>query len=129
MNAGSVQVLNASTDTIELVADVNASAILLITNSYSKGWRVKALGPSPQETYAVMPGDWAFQAIPLMAGKHHLLIEYRPTAFVAGKWLSILSLLGYLTAIVWYVRRLRDARNPTRRESKKQFAPATSPPL
>src|SRR5205814_584577 len=73
MNPGTVQVLNESTDTIELVADVNANAILLITNAYSKGWRVKALGPSPQESYSVMPGDWALQAIPLTAGKHHLL--------------------------------------------------------
>jgi len=129
MNPGTVQVLNESTDTIELVADLNANAILLITNAYSKGWRVKSLGPSPQENYAVLPADWALQAIPLTAGKHHLLIEYRPTAFVAGKWLSILSLVGYLGAIVWYVWKVRDARNPTPQESKKQFAPATGRPV
>ena len=62
-------------------------------------------------------------------GKHHLLIEYRPTAFVAGKWLSFLALLAYLGAIVWYVRRIRDGRNPTPQESKKQFAPPTGRPV
>src|SRR5205814_750723 len=116
------EILKKSTDTIELVADVNASAILLITNAYSRGWHVKSLGPSSQETYTVMPGDWALQAIPLTAGRHHLLLEYKPTAFIAGQWISILSLLGYLTAIGWYLRRDRDGRNQPAAKNKNQFA-------
>jgi uncharacterized membrane protein YfhO len=124
-----VEILKQTTDTIELVADVNANALLLITNSYSKGWRAKSLGPSSQEEYAVMPADWALQAIPLMPGKHHLLIEYKPRAFVVGKWLSILSLLGYAGAIVWYVRRVRDRSHEKQAEIQNQFAPATGRPV
>ncbi len=106
---GTVQILSQSSDTIELVADVNANAILLVTNAYSKGWRVESIGPTSQASYEIVPGDWALQAIPLMPGKHHLLLEYRPTAFVVGKWLSIFSLLAYIFAIVWYFRSRGNA--------------------
>jgi hypothetical protein len=107
---GTVQIVSQTTDRIELVADVSANAILLVTNAYSHGWRADAIGPSPQDHYDVLPADWAFQAIPLMAGKHHLLLEYRPGAFVLGKWISILALLGYIAALVWYFRARGDAQ-------------------
>jgi hypothetical protein len=106
---GTVQIINQTTDRIELIADASANSILLVTNAYSKGWRADAIGPSPQDHYDVLPADWAMQAIPLLAGKHHLRLEFRPAAFVLGKWISILSLLGYIAAIVWYFRARGDA--------------------
>jgi hypothetical protein len=105
LDPGSVNILKQSTDSIELTVDAHANSILLITNSFSKGWHVSPIGPTPQENYQVVPADWAFQAIPLTAGQHHLLVEYRPTAFVLGKWISILSVLGYITAIIWYFHK------------------------
>ena len=105
LDPGSVKILQQSTDWIELTADVHANSILLITNAYSKGWRVSPIGPTPQENYQVLPADWAFQAIPLATGQHHLLLEYRPTAFVLGKWISILAVLGYIAVIIWYFRK------------------------
>jgi len=106
---GSVKVIAETTDTIELDANVNANAILLVTNAYSKGWRARSLGPSSQDHYDVLPGDWALQAIPLMPGRHHLLLEYRPTAFVAGKWISIAALLGYLASAFAMMKKVWSA--------------------
>ena len=105
LNSGTVETLNETTDSIELTADVHANSILLITNAYSHGWRTEPIGPNPQDHYEVLPADWAFQAIPLLTGQHHLRLEYHPAAFVAGKWISILALLSYIGAGVWYFRR------------------------
>ncbi len=101
---GGVKIVNQTTDTINLEADVNSPAILLVTNSFSKGWRVESTGPSSQSHYEIMPADWALQGIPLQAGTHYLRLEYRPTAFVIGKWISIAAVLGYFAALVWYTR-------------------------
>jgi hypothetical protein len=112
---GVVRITNQTTDTIDLEADVNSPAILLITNSFSKGWRVESLGPAPQSHYELIPADWAFQAIPLAAGTHYLRLEYRPTAFVIGKWISIGALLGYLVALIrYFLKQVRgSSKTPT----------------
>jgi hypothetical protein len=106
---GTVRIVSQSSDHIELVADVSANAMLLITNSYSKGWRVWPVGPAPQADYTIMPADWALQAIALAPGTHHLWLQYRPWAFVAGEWISVLAVLGYIAAVVWYFRRHANA--------------------
>ena len=35
--------------------------------------------------------NYTLRAIPLAAGKHHLLVEYAPPAYTFGKWCSILA--------------------------------------
>jgi hypothetical protein len=103
VSPGTVRVIGKSTDSIDLDVDAKSNAILLITNAYSRGWRAEAREPGPQAKYDLMPANWAFQAVPLLAGKHHLRLEYRPTAFVIGKWISIFAILGYLYAL-WHFR-------------------------
>jgi hypothetical protein len=101
---GSVEILSQSTDQIELQANVNSPAILLITNSFSHGWHVESVGATPpgQNEYDLLPADWALQAIPLAAGTHHLRIEYLPASFVLGKWISLIGLCAYLAFLIWY---------------------------
>lgn len=98
---GTVKLIRQSTDDLEFQIDTPENAILLVTNSYSRNWRARSVGTSFQETYPVMPADWAFQAIPLMAGKHHLVLEYRPRLFVIGRAISMVSLLGFTAACAW----------------------------
>jgi hypothetical protein len=39
----------------------------------------------------------------LKAGKHHFLLEYKPLAFEAGKWVSIASLILYVGMLLgWF---------------------------
>lgn len=98
---GTVEILSQSTDQIELSVNAAANAMLLITNAYSRDWHARSVGPSVQAEYEILPADWALQAIPLMRGSHHLILEYRPRAFVVGKWISIISLLIYLGLAFW----------------------------
>ena len=108
--AGTVKIVRQSTDDIEFEIDTADNAILLVTNSYSRSWRARPVGQSAQDKYEVMPADWAFQAIPLLAGKHHLILEYRPKMFVIGRVISIVSLVGYVAAWIWYAWMRRKNR-------------------
>ncbi len=115
--AGQIKLVGETTDTLTIEADLTASAILLITDTYSDGWQARSLLPtgsnhtSAQSRYQVMPADYCLRAVPLASGHHKILLEYRPAAFVTGKWMSIISIGLYLVAIATWaiVRRRRRA--------------------
>lgn len=100
---GTVRLIDFSTDHLEIEADVPAPALLLVTDSYSKGWRAKPFEDSTQKSYSVMPANYILRAIPLEAGQHHLRLEYCPTAFRIGKRISIAALVCFLAFLVYFV--------------------------
>ncbi|HJT23569.1 MAG TPA: hypothetical protein VJ873_03280 [bacterium] len=98
---GKVAWRDLSTDQVEITADLPKSELLLISDNYSEGWHARALPDSTQGRYQVMPADYFLKAIPLSQGKHHLVLEYRPTIFVIGKWVSIVSCILYVVLLLW----------------------------
>ncbi len=105
---GNVKCISSSTDDMVLEADVPAPTILLITDAYDRGWRVRALAGSSQSEYELLPADWAFRAVPLSAGHHRLQVEYRPLTFTAGKWISFVALGLYVAACAgWWLGKAR----------------------
>ncbi|WP_428936984.1 hypothetical protein [Fontivita pretiosa] len=97
---------------IELTVELSGAAILLITDAYSSGWRVRATRegvPPPQPAYHLLPANHALRAVPLSAGKHHLLIEYRPISIALGLTLSggAILLLGAAALIAAAPRLIR----------------------
>ena len=103
-DAGTARVVSETTDELEIVADLRAPQVLLVTDAYADGWHAVAVEPAPQPAYRVLPADATLRAIPLAAGHHHFRLEYRPLMYVVGKWISILALAGYLTAAGAYFR-------------------------
>jgi hypothetical protein len=97
---GTVRLVDASTDRLEIEADLERNSILLITDGYAGGWRVRALSPGPQDSYQVMPADYALRAVPLKAGSHHFVVEYSPGAFRIGRVISAGSWLVFLGVAV-----------------------------
>jgi hypothetical protein len=106
-NPGTARVISESTDSLEIVADLRLPQILLVTDAFSTGWTLKPIEPGPQPVYRYLAGDYAFRAIPLAAGHHHFMLEYLPTAYVVGKWISLCALGVYGSLLVWilYGRR------------------------
>jgi hypothetical protein len=96
---GSARIVDSSTDHLTIEADLESPAILLVTDSYSSGWRATALPGSDQTRYEVMPANYVLRAVPLSAGHHRFRMEYAPRAFLIGAWISILSLVVYLSLI------------------------------
>jgi hypothetical protein len=101
---GQVRLIASDTDRLDFEVDTPRSAVLLVTDSYSRGWRAVALGPSPQARYVVLPANVALRAVPLAAGHHLLRLEYAPDGFRAGLVISVLALLGWLAAAVGIAR-------------------------
>jgi hypothetical protein len=106
---GRAWVGHSSTDWLEINADLRESAILLVTDAYSKYWRAEAIDPGPQENYNVMPADYTLRAIPLAAGHHHILLKYSPIGYNIGKWITIVSLLAWLYLMIRLL--IRSSRN------------------
>ena len=103
--AGVVKWKDLTTDRVEIEADTPQASLLLVTDNYSAGWKGEALPGSAQSSYQVLPADYFLRAIPLSAGKHHFILEYRPFAFVLGKWVSIFSCLIYVVVLILCFRK------------------------
>jgi hypothetical protein len=106
---GHVRVTAADTDTLDFEVDTPRAALLLVTDSYARGWRAVPLGPSPQGRYDVLPANLSLRAIPLAAGRHRLRMEYAPRGFLVGRVISLLALALWLAAAVTMARTRRGA--------------------
>ncbi len=105
-SGGVARVLRSTTDELEIEADLAAPAILLVTDPWAEGWRVTPLSPGPQPAYRLQPADYVLRAVPLAAGRHHLLLHYEQSGLLLGAVLSLTSLVG-LVAAAFAVRRGR----------------------
>ena len=77
-----------------------------MTDSYSRDWKAWGLADengkqNAQREYSVLPANRVLRAIPLQAGKHKIRLEYLPTPFVVGKWISLVSLFAYILVLVF----------------------------
>ncbi len=102
---GTVKLLNSTTDALSIDVDVSDQSILLVTDTYAKGWRALPLPGSVADHYTVMPANYILRAIPLVAGHHHIRLEYAPVGFRVGKWLSIVSAFIFFVALGATVRK------------------------
>ncbi len=107
---GFVKITNASTDHLIVEAELSSPKILLITDAFSRGWRVRPLTKGAQESYQVMPANYILRAIPLKSGQHRFVLEYSPLAFRVGKWISLCSVGVYMVLIAWYFLRRSHRR-------------------
>ncbi|UCG32900.1 MAG: YfhO family protein, partial [Phycisphaerales bacterium] len=107
---GTVTVRDQSTDETRIEAELTRPAVLVLTDAYHSGWRAEPADGSSQASHEVIPANYVLRAIPLQAGSHHIRLEYRPTSFRVGLWVSIIAALAYLAAwaFVWRRRRVRE---------------------
>jgi hypothetical protein len=100
-NNGTARITATTSDSLTIEADIEQPSILLITDAYSASWRTISLPGSTQARYDLLPANYVLRAVPLAAGHHLLRVEYRPVAFVIGKWISLICAVAYLAALVW----------------------------
>jgi hypothetical protein len=104
---GEIRLIDESTDHMSFEIDLADAAILLITDSYARGWRARALPGSVQREYELQEANYVLRAVPLAAGRHRLIVEYVPMAFRAGAWSSALCTLVFLAACAHRLHRRR----------------------
>ena len=96
---GSVVIVDESTDHLTIEAEVEAPALLLVTDAYSRYWRATAMPGSVQAEYEVLPANYAFRAVPLEAGKHVFRMEYAPPGYRYGRWVSVVGIIVCLVVV------------------------------
>lgn len=101
---GASKIIESSADPLLIKVNVPYPAMLLITDNYSLGWHALAQSGSIQKDYQIMPANYTLLAIPLQAGEHHLRLEYRPAAFLIGRWISSAALFIYIIVILFNYR-------------------------
>ena len=109
---GAASVIDSSTDHLTIEAKLTSSGILLVTDAYAEGWRARALPGSVQQHYQLMPADYCLRAIPLMAGNHRLRVEYLPSSFVIGKWISAVTVVIFLLLVGWWSMKSLSSFSP-----------------
>jgi hypothetical protein len=114
---GSVRLVKETTDELEIEADLPSPKILLMTDAYDESWQATSMEAATQSDYRVLPADYCLRAIPLAAGHHHFRLEYRPAAYVLGKWISILALAAYLVAAFYYLKKRSLLNAPAANEN------------
>jgi hypothetical protein len=103
--SGTVQLLGANSDSMTIAADVARPTLLLITDTYSRYWRALPMPGAGQSRYQVLPADYTLMAVPLAAGRHRLRLEYAPSGYVIGRWISLAAATIYLGALGLFIRR------------------------
>ncbi len=101
---GRARIVRESTDFIDIEADVSIPSLLVVTDAWADGWRAVSLAGSSQSSYRLMPADYALRAVALGRGHHRLRIEYAPTLFYVGVFLSSLAWPSWLLTL-WFWRR------------------------
>ncbi len=105
---GTVIVENETTDQVTLKVNTAVPAILFVTDAWTPSWRAVSLPGSSQVEYELLPGDYAFRAIPLTAGVHRLRMEYYSRELMIGAWISAVSLLLLLGGSLFLALRHRS---------------------
>jgi hypothetical protein len=88
---GTAKVIESSTDYLIIDAETKSPAILLVTDSFSSGWRARGLPGSVQAQYQIMPANYCLRAVPLQAGHHLIRMEYSPLGYRIGKVVSLVA--------------------------------------
>jgi hypothetical protein len=102
---GTASLLKASPDELEIRAELTKPAILLVTDAYSIGWHVRAIDKGPQDEYRILPANHILRAVPLAAGRHHIMMEYRAPGLPAGAWIIILTLLAWVIGLLKTIKQ------------------------
>ncbi len=105
---GTATVVSSQPDELTIEADTDKPAVLLVTDLYTRDWRVEALPGSAQQSYQLMPADYILRAVPLQAGHHRLRMFYAPGAFREGVAISALAWTVWAGFLVW--RRKQERR-------------------
>jgi hypothetical protein len=102
---GRATVVREGTDFMDIEADLQNPAILLVTDAWADGWRAVPLEGSSQSHYRLVRADYALRGVALGRGHHHLRIEYAPPLFYLGVLLSLLAWPAWIAALLLARRR------------------------
>ncbi len=96
-----VTITAAAPARVDLVADSDAPALLVVTDTWFPGWRARVDG-RPAE---LLRADHAFRAVALPAGRHAIELRFVPRSVAVGAAVSAAAALGVLLLVAIPARR------------------------
>ena len=90
-SAGEIEVTTSSANYMIVRASLTKPAVLVVTDSYTSGWKAIDITGAQKQQYRIMPANYVVRAIPLAAGEHLIRIEYLPPGFAAALAVSAAS--------------------------------------
>lgn len=99
---GSIKPLYFDESSVVFECETDSPAIILYTDNYIKDWKAYEID-NPKQKYEVLCADYIYKAISIDKGYHKIKFEYKPKAFVIGKWISAVSWLMFLLS--WIIFR------------------------
>lgn len=111
---GTATLISETTDKLTFSVEADAPAVLLVTDAFAPGWKAWSTDTSGRkEKHEILRGNRILRAIPIPAGKRTLVMEYRPAAFTAGLWITLVSVPLLTGARVFLTLRGRRAAAPS----------------
>jgi uncharacterized membrane protein YfhO len=98
----SVQVIRLSDTSIEVRADTEAPAFLVLSDVYYPGWRATIDG----EPTHVFRTNYVLRGVMLSPGVHVVRFEFRPTSFYVGAGISAFAVLAVTGMLAWPLVRI-----------------------
>jgi hypothetical protein len=89
---------------VEIILEVNSEVggWLEIAESWYPGWTAE-MDDKPVDVY---PSNYIFKAVKVPAGRHTIVLAYRPVSFIAGAFTTMISLV--FVVIVLYLSRSKN---------------------
>ena len=101
--SGQAVVREERADRLRAVVEASDPALLVLPEGYDEGWTATLDGrPAP-----VFRANVAFRAVPIAAGRHDIVLAYRPTSIPRGLWISGLSIAAAFAGLWLRRRRVR----------------------
>jgi hypothetical protein len=101
--AAQVTVLKFAAGRLELVVDSPSATVVTIAQAYYHRWQAKVDGVRAP----LLRANYAYQAVPVPAGKHGVEVVYEDGPFKAGAAVSLLALLAL--PLAWRRSRIKTA--------------------
>ena len=73
---------------IRLTVETPANGYLVLSEVWYPGWRAYVDGVETP----VLQADWCLRVVPMTAGKHTVIVDFSPSSFKTGAWVSTLTL-------------------------------------
>jgi hypothetical protein len=89
---GLVREIRREPETLVLETDTTEKGYLILSETYRPGWSAEVDG----KERPVLRAQRAFRAVAVPAGRHQIVLAYRPTSLLVGALLSFLALLGLI---------------------------------
>ena len=94
---GTARVVREVPDRVEISAEADRDAYLLLSDTYDPGWSATVDGiPAP-----IRPANVAFRAVFLTKGTHKVVFTYRPVGLMAGLAATASGLVLAIVILAW----------------------------